>query len=616
MTPIIVLEENTANKIAAGEVVERPASVVKEMVENSLDAGATSIDIEIREGGKEYLRVVDNGRGIPPEEVPLAFERHATSKIRSADDLFRIITLGFRGEALPSIAAVSDLEMVTRTQGAPAATLIAFSGGKRTRLESVGSPLGTAVTVQRLFFNTPARYKFLNQAASERRHVYDIVGRLALANPRVRFRLVSDGEEIMVTPGDGNMEAVMWSIYGSRIGKHLIPVHRESSLAAVNGYICKPEIHRGNRQAQTFIINGRIVESSLLANAMEKGYQTMLPRRRYPIGVLALTLDPSRIDVNVHPTKREIRFSDSSEVYKQVLVAVRQALEASTPFEPWHIPAQQDESPERSSWSRALRSAGGPGFVQETMEAGDSGWRAAPAMPPIRPDRPTRSEPGHTWEPAGTSTLSPPEGSAAQAKARESDETGFPGQPAMFRILGQFRATYILVEAEDELWLIDQHAAHERILYERFLTGLQSRAIKTQALLVPMNLELGPAAAAAVLEWSSAFEELGFEVAAFGSKDCLVRSVPVDLSGIGGKDLEELLLGVINQGQTKDYREPALILMACKGAVKAGEELSPALMQELVTSLLSTRNPFTCPHGRPVIVRLALEDLHRRFGRS
>ena len=279
MTPIIVLEENTANKIAAGEVVERPASVVKEIVENSLDAGATSIDIEIREGGKEYLRIVDNGHGIPPEEVPLAFERHATSKIRSADDLFRIVTLGFRGEALPSIAAVSELEMVTRPKKLPWEQ-IAFSGGRRTRLESVGAPPGTAVTVQRLFFNTPARYKFLNQAASERRYVFDIVGRLALANPNVRFRLVSDGKRSLLRRVTATW-SVMWSIYGSRIGKHLVPVYRESGYLTISGYICKPKFTGAiGRHRHSLSTGGSL--KALLASAMERATKPCFPGAVFP----------------------------------------------------------------------------------------------------------------------------------------------------------------------------------------------------------------------------------------------------------------------------------------------------------------------------------------------
>ena len=607
MSPIIVLEETIANKIAAGEVVERPASVVKELVENSLDAGADSIDIEIREGGKEYIRVVDNGRGIPSDEVPLAFERHATSKIRSADDLFRIVTLGFRGEALPSIAAVSELEMVTRPEESPMGTLIAFSGGRRTPLESVGAPAGTAVTVKRLFFNTPARYKFLNQAASERRYVYDIVGRLALANPEVRFRLVSDGEEIFVTPGDGNMEAVIWSIYGSRVGKYLVPVYRESGHVVISGYICRPEIHRGNRQAETFIVNGRVVESSLLASAMEKGYQTMLPRRRYPIGVLTLTLDPSKIDVNVHPTKREIRLSDSSEVYKQVLLAVKHALEISIPFDPWAFPGSDETS----------QDADQPGFVQETLEPPIVKERSAAAVSYATSRRETESPTVHRHSSAGLSPEVPPRRTLSDAVPSQCGAAGTsPARHwASHRIIGQFQATYILVEADRELLLIDQHVAHERILYEGFLAELQTSSVKTQPLLVPLHLELGPAAAARVIEWSRKLAELGFEVEQFGVKDCLVRSVPVGLTSIAVKDLEELLLGIIAAGETSDYRHNALVLMACKGAVKAGEELTPAAMQDLVDSLLSTKNPFTCPHGRPVIVRLALDDIHRRFGR-
>ena len=393
------------------------------------------------------------------------------------------------------------------------------------------------LSLYRGFFNTPARYKFLNQAASERRYVFDIVGRLALANPNVRFRLVSDGEEIFVTPGDGNIEAVMWSIYGSRIGKHLVPVHRESGYLVISGYVCKPEIHRGNRQAQTFIVNGRVVESPLLASAMEKGYQTMLPRRRFPIGVLALTIEPTRVDVNVHPTKREIRLSDSSEVYRQVLLAVKQALETTTPFEPWAFPRQEEDTREAISPPEPTSSVGKPSFVQETMgqtmNSPSLKRRAIPVIPPIRQEKAARVEVSHSLPSADVTTDSQPEVRSSYTPPSGPDhcDTSFAPRHAFHRILGQFQATYILVEAEEELWLIDQHAAHERILYERFLGELETSRIKTQPLLVPIHLELGPAAAAAILEWSSRLEELGFEVEEFGSKDCLVRSVQLSFPG-------------------------------------------------------------------------------------
>ena len=604
MNRIIQLEESITNQIAAGEVVERPASVVKEMVENALDAGASFIDIEIRAGGKEYLRVVDNGWGIPKAEVTLAFERHATSKIRSAEDLFRIITLGFRGEALPSIAAVSELQMVTKTKDEPVGTLIAFSGGKQVRFESIGAPVGTAITVEHLFFNTPARYKFLNQAASERRHVFDIVGRLALANPMVQFRLLSDGEEIFVTPGDGKVEGVMWSIYGSRIGNSLLPIERQSNYLSVSGLICKPDVHRGNRQAETFIVNGRVVESSLLASAVEKGYKTLLPRRRFPIAVIFLTIEPSRLDVNVHPAKREIRFSDNSEVYKQVMLAVRRALESSIPFAPWSINPPTQETPS-AGMAQPRLSTPSP---RSTSHYGRTQYIISPAS--------------HTQVSKGQEGITIPRGHhshSAQEKTLSSDsmvikETGLV-QDLDYRVLGQFQRTYMIIEAKEELWLVDQHVAHERILYERFQKQLDVSQIRAQALLVPLHLELGITSTAAILEWTPKLASLGFEIAEFGSKDFLVRTVPAELSGITEKALEQLLLEIINKGDTSDYREVALVLMSCKGAVKAGDYLSMPLMKQLLTDLMTTENPFTCPHGRPVVVRLHLDDIHRRFGR-
>ncbi|NMB25607.1 MAG: DNA mismatch repair endonuclease MutL [Firmicutes bacterium] len=615
-----MLEENTANKIAAGEVIERPASVVKELVENALDAGATAIEVEIREGGKDYIRVVDNGRGIPGAEVPLAFERHGTSKIRQAEDLFHILTLGFRGEALPSIAAVSDMIMCTKTADAAVGTLIAYQGGKRTRLEAVGTPVGTGVTVKDLFFNIPARYKFLNQAASERRYVYDILGRIALANPAVRFRLISDEEEILMTPGDGQLETVMWNIYGGQVGKNLLPIHGESNYLAISGLVCKPEIHRGNRQAETFIVNGRVIDSPLLASALEKGYQTMLPRRRFPIAVVCINIDPTRIDVNVHPAKREVRFSDSSEIYKQVMFAVRRALASTIPFSPWQLaPSETEKEPPESEQDQgtAVHQQRFSMEPQRTVPKQISTTQGMVARHQDYARKPVVSRADTVREIAGDKVASPV--TRAQELSEDGGVTTTDQVPTKlhqeWRVLGQFQRTYMLVDMSKELWLVDQHVAHERVLYERFQGQLLDGHIQSQVFLMPQHLELGVTARAAIGEWIPRFRELGFEVEEFGSRDCLVRAVPYELSQISSAELAQLLLGILEKGLTEDYREEALVLMCCKGAVKAGESLTIPVMEELLESLFATDNPFTCPHGRPVVVRLAIEDIHRRFGR-
>lgn len=620
INPIILLEEDTANKIAAGEVIERPASVVKELVENALDAGATAIEVEIRGGGKDYIRVVDNGSGIPGAEVPLAFERHGTSKIRQAEDLFHILTLGFRGEALPSIAAVSDVVMCTKTHDAAVGTLIAYEGGKRTRLEAVGTPVGTSVTVKDLFFNTPARYKFLNQAASERRYVYDILGRIALANPSVRFHLVSDEEEILTTPGDGQLETVIWNIYGSHVGKNLLPIQHQSNYFSISGLICKPEIHRGNRQAETFIVNGRVVDSSLLASALEKGYQTMLPRRRFPIAVICISIDPTRIDVNVHPAKREVRFSDNSEIYKQVMLTVRRALASATPFSPWQLDEgetgagaleptrHEDTSVHQQKFSMESRQV----VPKErlTTQGTVAGYRNYDRTPMIFREDPVRGF-SHDNR-ASIVSKAPGLGKDEEPAIIGETPTQLRGK---WRVLGQFHRTYILADMGKELWLIDQHVAHERVLYERFQRQLVDGNIQSQVFLIPQHLELGVTAVAAIGEWTPRFLELGFDIEEFGSKDCLVRAVPYELSQIDPTELAELVLGIFEKGFTEDYREEALVLMCCKGAVKAGESLTIPVMEELLENLFATSNPFTCPHGRPVVVRLAIEDIHRRFGR-
>ena len=628
MNPIILLEEHTANKIAAGEVIERPASVVKELVENSLDAGASTIDVEIREGGKEYIRVVDNGRGIPQDEVPLAFERHATSKIRQVEDLFHIITLGFRGEALPSIAAVSELELITKTEPAHTGTLIAYEGGTRKKLEVVGAPDGTAITVRQLFFNTPARYKFLNQAASERRYVFDILTRIALANPAIAMRLVSDGEEIFATPGDGRLETVMLAIYGSRIGRNLVPVHAESKYLTISGLVCRPDVHRGNRQGQTFIVNRRVIASSLMASAVEKGYQTLLPRRRFPIAAISMTMEPSRIDVNVHPAKREIRFSDSSEVYKQVMLAVRRALQSQVPFAPWQ-PKELENTKSaplpKSQQTKLSMETGRPHTYYPSREGDRSpepNGQQAPTTPREASRLQSTDETSETkW---GTLTGYSPEVAAPykppspEVKGEnviwESTPSSWP--QSSWRVLGQYQNTYITVDADDELWLIDQHVAHERVLYERFRKQLASSVAQSQAYLVPIHLEMSVTQVARLQEWAPRLASLGFEIEEFGTKDCLVRAVPTELSQISHDELSQLLLGIMENRETDDYYEAALVLMSCKGAVKAGESLATPVMEQLIKNLLATANPFTCPHGRPIIVRLALEDIHRRFGRS
>ncbi|NLK08398.1 MAG: DNA mismatch repair endonuclease MutL [Firmicutes bacterium] len=623
------MEEITSNQIAAGEVIERPASVVKELVENALDADASTITIEIRAGGKEYIRVVDNGRGIPSADVPLAFERHGTSKIRNAEDLFHILTLGFRGEALPSIAAVSELEMATKIEDEKAGTLITFAGGTRTRLERVGAPVGTSVTVRNLFYNTPARYKFLNQPASERRYIYDIAGRIALANPKVRIRLVSDGEEVLLTPGDGKLETVMWNIYGAQIGENLIPVLRKSNYFTVSGLICRPEIHRGNRQAQTFIVNGRVIDSTLLASALEKGYQTMLPRRRFPIAVVCVNIDPTQIDVNVHPAKREVRFSDNSEIYKQVMLAVRRALSSSDPFAPWTL-----ESAASPAEEAAAQEDGPADQARFPLTPNQTGYKepAGTHVPHIEQSRAnyitrqtslertqTAAEADSNRFSDQTLKITAPESAKAPNKKTDAEESenriAHPKEVPAWRVIGQYHQTYILVDAGAELWLIDQHVAHERVLYERFQKGLLDKNIEAQAFLIPRRFELGIASLALLEEWSPKLKELGFEVEQFGQKDCLVRTVPYELSQIGASELKDLILGIIGTDDDEDYRHEALVLMCCKGAVKAGERLTNQVMDQLLRDLFATNNPYTCPHGRPVIVRLWINDIHRKFGR-
>ena len=596
--PIRVLAPEVASKIAAGEVVERPASVVKELVENAIDAGATEIKVEVRQGGRRLIRVIDNGCGIPADEVELAFERHATSKLSTADDLSHIETLGFRGEALPSIAAVSQVTLVTRAAGEEAGTLLRLEEGTISHRQRRGAPPGTVVTAENLFYNMPARLKFLRTVATEGRHVTALVTRYAMARPHLRFTLVSDGRMVFQSIGSGNLMDVLITLYGLEVAKQLIPVGQEiaevagqmeeasgtSPAPTVSGFVSPPSVHRGDRKHLTFFVNGRWIQDRSLSYAVSEAYRTLMPTGRHPIVVLNLTLDPSQVDVNVHPAKAEVRFRDGRSVFGAVQRTVRRAL--------------VDHSPIPSVSGLVHRGAWDWERQQALVQAG-------------RRTRPRRGELAFDIQRTGEV---PQVDIGQQPAAVYQASAGIP----VLRVIGQVAQAYIIAEGPDGLYLIDQHAAHERVLYEQLRAQKSGATAASQALLEPLTLELSVQQAALMGKHLEDLTALGFVIEPFGGQTYLVRAMPEVLKGM---DPRSALLGLLDDlvdGGTalQDEEDSQLIASVCKqSAVKAGQTLSHEEMRELVRQLEETAMPRTCPHGRPTMIHLSQAQLEREFGR-
>jgi len=555
------LEQHLINKIAAGEVVERPLSVVKELTENAIDAGASVITVEIKDGGLSLIRVTDNGSGIPPEQVMLAFAQHATSKISDIDDLSRIATLGFRGEALASIAAVSQAEMVTKTTGALSGTRAELHGGTLISRGEIGCTEGTSINISNLFFNTPARLKFLRKPATEAGYVTDLMQRLALGYPQLSFRYISNGQTLVSTSGNGDLQTAIYHIYGRDTARGLI-----AAEGIISGYIGKPETARGSRAAENFFINNRYVKSDTLQNAVEDAYT--LPQGRFPLCVLHLQIPPEQVDVNVHPSKMEVRFANERSIYEQVNEAVARAL------------SSQELIP-------SFKAASKP-----------------------KPRQREEAEPIALQE-EYTPRLKMPEMPKMPAEAA-------PLPQHHYRLLGQIWGTYWLALREDELLLIDQHAAHERVLYEELLNRLANETHHAQPLLVPREIELSPREIEIAKENESWLSDYGFEFEVRGS--CLVMLTnsihlkkPAD-HAFFSELLEKLEKGGENSPAAIIREEVAMA--ACKSAVKAGDKIDQTEARGLIMKMLALENPFSCPHGRPTVIKLSKREIERMFKRS
>jgi DNA mismatch repair protein MutL len=604
--PIQVLPPEVASQIAAGEVVERPASVVKELLENALDAGASHISITVEGAGQRLIEVADNGSGIAAEELPVAVERHATSKLQSAEDLFHIVTLGFRGEALASIGSVSRLTLTSRPAGAEAGGRLVVEGGILRAVQPVGAPVGTVVRVENLFYNVPARRKFLKGEATERRQIDLLVTRYALAYPGVRFHLHQEGRPVLQTSGKGERREVLAALYGVEIARQMLEVRFEDEGLRISGFTSPTSLTRSNRREITFFVNGRPVQDVSLTAALLQAYHTLLMVGRYPLAVLFVDLPPEAVDVNVHPTKAEVRFRESDQVFRAVQRAVRRSILAHTP-----VP----QIGEGLRWSAGAGAA--PEQMDADVQADFKRWMFAEDEPqvsgPASEQAATQVESGETASPDFTGT---------PAQVQTAGQAPLPAQRMpLLRLVGQIASSYLVAEGPDGLYLVDQHAAHERVLFERFMAQLAEgrNSLAAQALLQPAAVNLPPAGARLLADQLPVLEKLGFSVEPFGPGVYLVRAIPAILTGMDPSAALRVLVEDFEEDETPlgAEVEARIIARVCKrAAVKAGQNLSPEEQRALLVDLESCRSPRTCPHGRPTMIHLSVDLLERQFGRK
>lgn len=732
MPQIEVLDEQTIDKIAAGEVVERPSSVVKELVENAIDAKASAITVEIKEGGTSLIRITDNGCGIEAEQIPIAFYRHSTSKIRKVEDLVCISSLGFRGEALSSIAAVAQVELITKTQEQFTGSRYLIEGGKEISLEEIGAPNGTTFLVKNLFYNTPVRRKFLKSAQTEAGYVNDLMERMALSHPDVSFKFINNGQIRLHTSGNGQLKDIIYHIYGRDIAANLLEVHGEYEGFCVDGYIGKPIIARGNRNFESYFINGRYIKSSLIAKSLEDGYRGFMMQHKYPFTVLTISLDGTLVDVNVHPNKMEMRFSNGETLYQQLValisgrlreselipkVAVHEEKAAAKRVE---VPREAAPEPFETKRLERLRAAvakdspyerkylgrdplagrtmqptteaegSNPAMVRENVAFGVKPERKADAGAQIQEEykayeaenvnsgvsqehgvaeiQSSISNENQT-QPADdfaknqvTQDETVPQGEKESVSAKAEQIISNPVQQNLFevaeqeakeyldsdaqlngttiletnsdrqeelkllskqarpqhRIIGQLFDTYWLVEFQDQFYMIDQHAAHEKVLFERTMKAYREKEFTSQMISPPIILSLTMQEENLLKKFLPEFEKLGYEIEHFGGKEYTVNAVPGNLYGLNGQSLLlELMdgLGGMSEKDTPDLVVEKIASMSCKAAVKGNQKLSRAEIEHLIDELLTLENPYFCPHGRPVIVAMTKYEIEKKFKR-
>ena len=730
MANIQVLDQKTIDQIAAGEVIERPSSVVKELVENSIDAGATAVTVEIRDGGTSFIRVTDNGSGIDRDQVAVAFLRHSTSKIRVVEDLFHVASLGFRGEALSSIASIAMVELITKTRDADAGVRYVIEGGAEKKLEDMAAPDGTTFLVRSLFYNTPARRKFLKSPMTEAGYISDLMERLALSRPDISLQFINNGQTKLHTSGNHNLKDVIYHIYGREIAANLAEIDAEQGPVRITGFIGKPAVSRGNRGFENYFINGRYIKSNVIARGIEEGYRTFMMQHKYPFTALHFTIDGGLLDVNVHPTKMELRFSNQEQLYRFVRETVHQGLMGRELIP--EVKLNEDEPVKKAEDKPALENEINPVSALARQGSAAATAKPEPAKPqqpqaaptpqernleyfmaqmrkrvnaefeekkvakqvearPVLKDDPIFSneelamlepkiekrqqeqpvvqaeektpvperavEPGILREDGvyrvtrkeneamETTVVAAPEPEQAAmleaatvkapkavditARIEKAPDTAYeqqdlfdhrllnPKTKSDIIIIGQLFETYWLVQFEDKFYMIDQHAAHEKVLYERTVKTLANKEITSQMVSPPLILTLNMQEAAKLAEYQDYFQELGFEIEPFGGKEYAVSAVPANLYGLAEKDLFMELLDDLEyvSGKNTEMILDKIASMSCKAAVKGNQRLSTAEAKELIEELLTLDNPYNCPHGRPTIISMSKQEIEKKFKR-
>ena len=641
MPNIAILNQETIDKIAAGEVVERPCSVVKELVENAIDAGSTAITVEIKEGGISFIRITDNGCGIERDQVAVAFYRHSTSKIRSAEDLLTVKSLGFRGEALSSISAVARVELITKTYDELTGTRYVIEGSKELSNEEIGAPDGTTFIVKDLFYNVPARRKFLKTAQTEGSYISDMVEKLALSHPDISFKFINNNQTKLHTSGNGNRKDIIYHIFGREISSSLLEVKHECEYFKVEGFIGKPVITRGNRNYENYFINGRYVKSNILSRAIEEAYKSFLMQHQYPFTVLYFTFF-SELDVNVHPTKMELRFDNNNEIYVELCDTIYAILSHkemipevpvdSTPAPKKIVHEYKEPIPEpfekrrinevraaesRSVYGQSVTSAAKTPAVNEQLTDNTSKLQTAKASAAalvagtgnsveLAPETSTAYEPAQVV--TGTQqTL----GDYDKVFLTESSKK-------QFSIIGQLFKTYWLIEFEDKLYIIDQHAAHEKVLYEKTMARLANKDFTSQRISTPIVMTLDARECEMLEKYRPQIEQFGYEVEHFGGKEYMISAIPDNLFNIDMKDLFIEMLDDFSNAtgrQTPDIITEKVASMSCKAAVKGNDKLTLPEINKLIDELLSLDNPYNCPHGRPTIISMSKYEIEKKFKR-
>lgn len=656
---IKVLDQATVNKIAAGEVVERPCSVVKELVENAIDAGATAVTIEIKDGGTSLIRITDNGAGIEKEEVPTAFVRHATSKIITIEDLLSVSSLGFRGEALASIAAVSQVECITKTAHALTGIRYEIHGSSEIASEEIGAPTGTTIIVRNLFYNVPARKKFLKTAMTEGSYVTELVTRLSLSHPEVSFKYIINGSNKIATSGNGRLKDVIYHIYGKDVSGNLLPIKRTAGDFAVEGYVGKAYVSKGNRSFEHYFVNGRYIRSNIVTKAIEEAYKSFVMVHKFPFTALHFTLDGNKLDVNVHPTKMEFKYTDGEQLFDFVKDSVRQALLSQEMIQDVSLRTAKEErelviEQQRKSTlhvpepfekeARALRYQQAVTAHQKKQEDTKS-----PVTGNTNPDcteikksavisknitktniaaSPSQTNQQEFTEAAKVTNIQEITAASLQTDGQASvkgeqismDMESFISEEARkkHRLIGQVFKTYWMIEYENKLYIVDQHAAHEKVMYERLMRQLADRKVLSQQLLPPKVLHLDSVEHTTVMSHMDLFAQTGFDIEDFGDDSVVVRAMPDDIMGVDPQALFDALLNALTEDIGKisiDFFVEKLSGMACKAAIKGNTEITTMEADTLIDEMLSLDNPYNCPHGRPTMIALTKTELERKFKR-